>query len=291
MATREAHHRSQLDVEAPSVSPWLQKGFHLFLEKYLAKQFDAVAVETSSLSNAEIITNQNDSPAATSSRVVQHHPLPFIVYANHPSWWDPMIAHYLNRQLFPEHQFYAPMDAEALERYQILKRLGFYGVQMGRPEGVKKYLRASSAITQSGAHAIWITPEGKFTDVRDSSAGWMPGLAHLCQRLGHGYVMPVALEYVFWNEPRPVCLASIGPPQSIDSLTTLTKEECSNTLQSCLRSTQTRLKTLVIQRDPNPFTILIKGRSGPKGLYGAMRRLTAVALGRRDRQRHGEPLQ
>ena len=50
---------------------------------------------------------------------------PLIIYANHPSWWDPMIAQFLNRKLCPDRQFYAPIDAKALEHYRVLGKLGF----------------------------------------------------------------------------------------------------------------------------------------------------------------------
>ena len=149
------------------MSSWLQNGFHRFLERYLAKNFDAVGIEASSLDLLEQIRAGE----------------PLIIYANHPSWWDPMIAHFLNRRLFPVRQFYAPIDAQALQRYQVLKRLGFYGVELGSMSGVRTFLQTSDRIATAGNTAIWITPEGQFTDPRDHDGGWQPGLAHLCNRL------------------------------------------------------------------------------------------------------------
>ena len=259
------------------MSSWLQNGFHRFLERYLAKHFDAVGIESQS------IDLLNQAPSTLTE--------PLIVYANHPSWWDPMIAHFLNRQLFPNRQFYAPIDAVALERYQILKRLGFYGVELGSMSGVKTFLQTSIHLATAGRTAIWITPEGRFTDPQDHEGAWHPGLAHLCRRLGRGHVLPLALEYIFWNEPRPVCLASMGHPISIASLKGLSKESCNQQLISQLRSTQNKLRSLVITREPAPFKMLLSGRSGPSGLYGRLRNLAAIVRGDSRVPRHGGPLQ
>lgn len=259
----------------PRVSSWLQNGFHRFLERYLAKNFDAVGIEASSLDLLEQIRAGD----------------PLIIYANHPSWWDPMIAHLLNRRLFPDRQFYAPIDAQALQRYQVLKRLGFYGVELGSMSGVRTFLQTSDRIATAGNTAIWITPEGQFTDPRDHDGGWQPGLAHLCNRLDRGHVVPIALEYCFWDEPRPVCLTSVGPPISITSLRGHSKETRNKQLIDQLRSTQNKLRSLVVPRNPQPFKMLLSGRSGPSGLYGRLRKLKSILGGRSVDQRHGGPLQ
>jgi 1-acyl-sn-glycerol-3-phosphate acyltransferase len=42
-----------------------------------------------------------------------------VVYANHPSWWDPIVAMLCRREYMPDRTFYAPMDAEQLENYAV----------------------------------------------------------------------------------------------------------------------------------------------------------------------------
>ena len=109
------------------------------------------------------------------------------------------MAHFLNRTLFPRRQFFAPIDADALEQYKVFAKLGFYGVRMHTTSGAAAFLRQSLAILHAGDTAIWMTPEGRFADVRDRTAKLMPGLAHLCTRLESGCAVPIALEYVFWE--------------------------------------------------------------------------------------------
>ena len=160
----------------PRVRSWFQSGFHAFLRPFLKRHFHAVAIDRESRFESL------DESA------------PLIVYGNHPSWWDPLIAHFLNRTLFPERQFYAPIDADALQQYRVFGKLGFYGVNMDTTSGAAAFLKQSTAILGARERtAIWITPEGRFSDARDHSPELMPGLAHLCNRLSEGYVLPLAI--------------------------------------------------------------------------------------------------
>ena len=279
------------EEKTPAISKWLQSGFHLFLESYLRRNFDGIGIESISGSGLDSIPRtETDFPTESESNIRFSLDAPLIIYANHPSWWDPMIAQFLNRKLFPNRQFYAPIDAKALEHYRVLGKLGFYGIELGTSEGIKNFLRLSTAIARTPSTAIWMTPEGKFTDAQDFSSEWMPGLGHLCQRLQAGYVIPLALEYSFWNEPRPLCLASLGQPTSIRELSQETKQDCNQILENNLRDTQKRLRSLVVSRDPKSFSFLNTGHAGPKGIYGHARKLASLLSGHQLRKRHGDHL-
>ena len=93
------------------------------------------------------------------------------------------------------------------------EKLGFFGVQLQTRTGAAEFLSRSRSILGDRQTALWITPEGRFADVRDHDASLQPGLAHLCSKSDHLIALPLALEYVFWEERLPVCLAAIGVPQ------------------------------------------------------------------------------
>lgn len=259
------------EPEVPNVTGWFQNGFHGFLRPFLRRHFHAIAIERNSRCESSL-----------------DDPTPLIVFGNHPSWWDPLIAHFLNRVLFPSRQFYAPIDADALEQYRVFGKLGFYGVHMNTTSGAAAFLKQSSAILGSGGSAIWMTPEGQFADVRDHSAELMPGLAHLCTRMSSGWVLPLALEYVFWDERLPVCLAKLGRPLSIVEQSQLAKAQWNELLTSRLRETQSGLAKLAIARSSEPFDDLITGSAGAGFVYDSFRRLKSWSRGQRFRSRHGK---
>ena len=259
------------EIKIPAVPTWFQNGFHGFLRPFLKRHFHAVAIERNAWDSFSI---QDDEP--------------LLVYGNHPSWWDPLIAHFLNRSLFPDRQFYAPIDAEALEQYGVFSKLGFYGVRLNTTSGAGAFLKQSTAILNSEKTAVWITPEGRFSDVRDHTATLMPGLAHLCTRLARGTVLPLALEYVFWEERLPVCLAKFGDPMKIAENHSLSKARWREDLTYALRQAQLELGALAMARSAEPFDDLIRGRAGAGFFYDSFRRLRSWTVGSKFRASHGE---
>jgi len=259
------------DVLVPAVPAWFQNGFHRFLRPFLKRHFHAVAVETECRKTLGVAPDE-----------------PLIIYGNHPAWWDPLIAHFLNRSLFADRQFYAPIDADALEQYSVFGKLGFYGVRMNTTSGAAAFLKQTTAILEKRQTAIWITPEGRFADVRDRDAELMPGLAHVCAKIKRGYVVPLALEYPFWDERLPVCLAMFGEPARISDWGTASKLEWREKLSTDLRGTQDQLARLAMGRSSDPFDDLLMGKAGAGLFYDTFRRVRSVFSRTKFRNKHGE---
>ena len=253
---------------------WFQGGFHAFLGTYLCRNFHSIS-----------ISNEGWQP------LVLTNDGPLIVYANHPSWWDPLIAHFVNHTLFQPRQFYAPIDATALEKYRVFSKLGFYGVNLASHSGATAFLKQSCSILQHPATSLWITPEGRFCDCRDHGAAIMPGLPHLCSKLTRGTVVPMAMEVVFWEERLPECLIRFGSPLEPNAKSLAVKSQWLATLTDSLRQAQQQLAVDSIARDATKFTPILHGRAGAGGTYDIMRRLKSLLRGQRFRPEHGEKLQ
>ena len=262
---------TEAETTLPPVADWMQNGFHAFLRPYLRRHFDAVAVAAGGRPDRPPV-----APELSGG--------PLVVLTNHPSWWDPVVAHFLNRQLFPDRQFRAPIDAAALSQYQVFERLGFFGID-GTRRGATNFLRTAAAVLDSPADMLWITPEGRFADVRDDAASLMPGLAHVCHRAGRGHAIALALEYVFWNERLPVCLAKFSSPIDL-SLPRENKTVLLQEMTVTLRQTQRELSSGAIARSFEPFDNLLVGKSGGGFVYDTFRRLRAIVTGGRFQARH-----
>ena len=132
---------------------------------------------------------------------------------------------------------------------------------------------------------IWITAEGHFVDHRQRPVALRPGLAHLLRHAPGAVVLPLAIEYTFWNESRPEALARFGPPvdaaaaQSLPDLTALLETELTRTMDA--------LATDSAARDPRLFRTLIRGNAGVGGIYDLYRRSRAALSGRRFDPTHG----
>lgn len=262
---------------APVPLAWFQNGFHRFLDSYLKRHFHAIAVERQG------VRDWNEMQATTGDGSV-----PLIVYCNHPSWWDPMIAHFINRRLMAPRQLYAPIEAAALEKYKVLAKLGFFGVDLGSRRGATDFLTTTATLLQRPAAALWLTPEGRFADARDHDAELMPGLAHLCSRLDRGFVVPLALEYVFWDERLPVCLLRFGEAMSLAEAPSRSKVQWSEELTTRLRTNQTQLAALAVARATEAFENLLRGKQGASGAYDLARRLRSWLSLRKFNAAHGD---
>ena len=189
---------------------------------------------------------------------------PVIVFANHSSWWDPMVSVLLASRYMPERRHYAPMDAAALQRYPILKRIGVFGVERHTARGAAQFLRTGLEILKCGG-VIWITPQGRFADARERPLEFKPGLAALACKLDGGCtVLPMAVEYTFWDERLPEVLMQFAEPIRVQGGPAAELEE---TLKAALLEAMETLKAKAIARDPAAFSVLLKGRAGVGGFY------------------------
>jgi 1-acyl-sn-glycerol-3-phosphate acyltransferase len=201
---------------------------------------------------------------------------PLIVYANHSSWWDPMISVLLAGRLLPGCRHYAPMDAAALAKYPILRRVGIFAVESHSARGAAQFLRTSEAILKSGG-VLWITPQGRFADSREP-LHFKPGLGALAARMPAVTLLPLAIEYTFWDERLPEALLRFGEPLRVAQGSHT--EAATAQLENALAATMERLKTAVVARDAGAFSVLVAGERGTGGLYALARRARALWMGK-----------
>lgn len=212
------------------------------------------------------------------------HGRPVVCFINHPGWWDPMTGVLMTDLLFPGRRFAAPMDAEALRNYPILERLGFFSVERDTASGAKDFLRTSRDLLKNSNTILWLTPAGKFHDIRQP-ASFMSGLSHLVDTDFTGTAIPMAIEYTFWNERSPELLVQFGSPVACAALPD-DRDARTHELENALATTQASLAELAIARDPKGFTTLAAGRAGVGGLYDLWRRAIASLRGRKYQDRH-----
>lgn len=254
-------------LSTSSFSRILDWGFRRYVRRFVNKNFNAVRV-------------------AGREHVQQLPPGPIVCFINHPGWWDPMTGVLITDRLFPERRFFAPIDGEALSRYPILNRLGFYPVSQASAASAKQFLQHSRALLKSPNTMLWLTPTGKFSDVRRSDS-FMSGLSSLVDRNYTGTLLAMAIEYTFWNERYPELLVEFAPPIDCSALPA-DRAERTRLLEACLAGTQSSLAKRAIARDPAAFSTFSIGNAGIGGLYDAWRRLSAWMRGKPFHARHTE---
>lgn len=215
---------------------------------------------------------------------------PLLVYMNHPSWWDPIIAMVLGNQFFSDYQAFAPIDAEALEQYQFFRKLGLFGIdQRNDPhvqrQAVKQFLKLAGQVLQQQNHLLCVTAEGTFRDVRQRPVQLRPGVAHLIRKHRDIIVLPLVVEYTFWTEKQPELLIRFGPPTPGSEYPDR-PGDIQSRLEADLAEQLDQLAAASLNRDPAQFTPLLMGRSGVGGIYDLYRSLRAKLAGKDFDPRH-----
>jgi 1-acyl-sn-glycerol-3-phosphate acyltransferase len=205
---------------------------------------------------------------------------PVVVVLNHPSWWDPLIALIVTGFMPGGRVHYAPIEAVGLSQYPFLSRVGFFGVETGTAIGATRFLRTSLAILSRPESVLWVTAQGEFVDPRVRPVGLRPGVGHLAHRMSGALIVPMALEYPFWNDRCPEALVRFGPPiEVIDGLARSARDWTAE----IERSLEDQLDALAEEaqgRDPGAYTTLIGGTAGVGGIYDTWRRIRARLGGR-----------
>jgi hypothetical protein len=179
----------------------------------------------------------------------------------------------------PEHDHFAAIDGEAVTRYAFFKRLGFVGVDTNSVRGAATFLKTGTAILSEPNRAFWVTAQGRFCDVRERPLALQAGVGHLAARLDRGLVLPIALEYTFWNERTPEAFVRVGKPLRVEDHRGRSGKEWLAVIEEELKRNLDVLNAEVTMRDPARFTALLSGKVGVGGPYDLWRRFAAWTRG------------
>ena len=188
---------------------------------------------------------------------------------------------------FAGYRHYAPIDARALRQYRVFEPLGFFGVEP-TTEGALTFLKTGTAILSEGNNALWVTVQGQFTDPRQRPVLIRPGVGHLLRRLQGAVVLPLAIEYPFWQERYPEALAYFGAPMVVDRGREHPVEAWMSRIEVGLTAAMDALALEAQSQGADRFDTVAGGSVGVGGVYDLWRRLKAALAGRRFLQGHAE---
>jgi hypothetical protein len=247
------------DALLASPSPRLLAAARRYLRRYTARHFNSLRIAS-------------DGPAPTLDG-------PTIFYANHPSWWDPIVMLLLIRTHYSDWRFQGPIDAVALKRYPWLERLGLFGIELDSLRGARRFLAIGDELLAGDRTGLAMTAQGQFADTRQRPLELKRGLSQLLRRNPSARAIPLALEYVYWNERLPEILVRFGrSPVSANGRST---DAIHADLEASLERELDQLTVAAIARDPAAFDSLLAGRGGVGWLQDLPFRLRALFKGER----------
>lgn len=255
------HVRALPRSHSPRIHPWV----HAFLVRYanwmLRRQFQAIR-----------LARCGPPPRVSSER-------PLIIYLNHTSWWDPLVALWLAERFLPDRHHYGPMEAAQLRRYGILRHIGIFGVEKGLA-GARGFLETSKELLARPGAVLWLTPQGRFVDVRERPVRFAPGLLRLMAQVPEALCVSLALEFGFAKERLPEIRIRFGPALSARALSAESQDlGAGSAIERELQSNQEALARIVCADVPGTFETLSHTTSGVSLPYDLWRRIRSACFG------------
>jgi 1-acyl-sn-glycerol-3-phosphate acyltransferase len=183
---------------------------------------------------------------------------PLLICLNHAGWWDPLVC-LLAASLIPGRVHAAPMEATQLEKFGFFTRLGIFGIDPDDPRSLRAMLgHVGRVFAGSPRPTLWITPQGRFTDVREPVV-LRPGAAAVAAAHVPAVVV-MAVEYAFWTDGRPEVFLRFAPVPAPAEPSTAAWHRA---LEGAMAVNGAALAALVIARDASAFEPLL-ARAGSR---------------------------
>lgn len=208
-----------------------EKFFAVYSRNLFKRRFDSLQV-----SGLDLLTARDES-------------FPLLIYANHSSWWDGLVAFEISRAA--KLDSFLMMEEKQLRKLRLFRRLGVFSVVREKPrQAIKSIDYAAEILRENSSRTVWIFPQGEILPNDARPLGFYSGLARIIKKVGNCRAVPIAMRYEFLGEFKPDIFVKIAEPkffkinESIDSkrTTALFENELTETLND-LRTQILAMKT------------------------------------------------
>lgn len=202
---------------------------------------------------------------------------PLMIVMNHCAWWDVLVFVYFYGAFVPTRRVTAPMDRVQLQRFEMFRRLGVFGIDPDSARTLPAMVRyVQGEIQIDPRTVILLNPQGKFFDVR-APIEIRPGAAVLAAKIPNVRVVAAAVEYGFWTDSRPEMFLRL---RDIATPTEPTTAGWQRAIALAMQSNADELAKCVIARDPNAFVSIIGGdKAKIHPVYDLWLRITGRKVG------------
>lgn len=223
-------------------SAWFERAFAAYNRNLLARRFEGLRV------------------AGLSALLERpHNDAPLVLYANHSSWWDGLVAFQIGRACALAQ--YVLMEERQLRKYMLFRKLGAFSVvREDARDAVQSIEYASALLRADASRALWIFPQGTTAPNDARPLKFYSGIAHVIKRTQRADVAPVALRYEFLEEFRPEAFARVGPLERVEAGAGFDVKETTRRLSLNLTRTLDDLRADVLQSNLQTYVELVAPR-------------------------------
>lgn len=233
-------------------SGWFERAFAVYNRNLIARRFEGLRV-----AGLEHLRGRKRG-------------VPLVLYANHSSWWDGLMAFQMGRACGLEQ--YAMMEERQLREYPFHRRLGAFGVARENAREAMRSVEYAGRLLKGTNRALWIFPQGETLPNDARPLLLYTGAARIVERLKSADAAAVALRYEFLDDYRPEALARVAAPDRVNVEDAFNPKHLTAVFTERLTRTLDELRADIAARDFAAYEEIVAKRR---------RRRTAESLARR----------
>jgi 1-acyl-sn-glycerol-3-phosphate acyltransferase len=219
-------------------SKWFESLFALYNRNLLKRRFNSMQV-----SNAEAL----------------HNDMPQIIYPNHSSWWDGLIAFEISRMVHADS--FMLMEEKQLRKLSLFRRLGAFSIVRENPrEAFESLNYAANLLNENPRRTLWIFPQGKILPNDSRPLNFYRGLARVIEKVGECRVVPCAIRYEFLGHFKPDIFIKLGEPEIYNRLEKIDSKSLTAHFETNLIKTLDRLKQDIVSNELSEYKTLFNLR-------------------------------
>ena len=187
--------------------------------------------------------------------------------ANHSSWWDFFLAHYLNTAIPVDG--YGMTEHTNMLKFGFFRRIGAFSIDRTDPVSILASIDYTAELLRRPRAGVWLFPQGKIlcNDLRPLE--FQGGLRLLLARAGRLRIVPTAIRYEFWQDERPEVCVRFGEPVWVE------KSERTTIIDEWQGRLTTELDALtmdVLSQDGLRFTSLFTGQESTHNRFDRIKK-------------------
>lgn len=141
--------------------------------------------------------------------------VPLLLYANHSSWWDGLVAFEISRKCSLES--FIMMEERQLEKLFLFRKLGAFSVIKENPrEALKSIDYAAQILKKDFRRSLWIFPQGEILPNDLRPVRFFNGISRIIKKTGRVQILPVAIRYEFLGNFKPEIFVKIEKPEMFE---------------------------------------------------------------------------
>ena len=216
---------------------WFEKVFAVYNRNLIKRRFHSLQV-----SGLDFLRDKNAE-------------IPFIVYGNHSSWWDGLVAFEIFRQAKLDAFFM--MEERQLKNLFLFQRLGAFSIVRENGREAVKSINYSAELLKKSSRTLLIFPQAKIVSNDARPIKFYNGLSRIIEKIGKVYAIPLAMRYEFLGEFKPQIFVNIGLPELIKTDEVFIAKEKTAIFAERLTTNLDKLKSDISNKNFNHFGKII----------------------------------